>query len=134
MLTYLIDDDAISLFVAEQVLRQAGVSSPIRPFAAAEEALRFLVSHLPAEVPELMLLDLNMPMMNGWEFLEALRPHAPALAGRCHIYLLTSSLALSDTVRAKDFPLVRGIIHKPLDEDEVRGIQHAQGQPRSNPA
>jgi CheY-like chemotaxis protein len=128
MLTYLIDDDAISLFLAEQVLRQAGITAPIRLFAAAEEALHFLVSHLPTEVPELLLLDLNMPMMNGWQFLEALRPHAAALAGRCHIYILTSSLALADTARAKDFALVRGVIHKPLNEDEVQGIQHAAKQ------
>ncbi|AMJ66204.1 response regulator [Hymenobacter sp. PAMC 26628] len=128
MLTYLIDDDPISLFLAEQVLRQEGVTSPIRPFATAEEALHFLSSHLPTEVPAVILLDLNMPVMNGWEFLEALRPYAAALAGRCHIYILTSSLALADTSRAKDFALVSGIIHKPLNEDGVQGIRHAAGQ------
>ena len=128
MLTYIIDDESISLFLTEQVLRQAGITSRIRPFAAAEEALHFLVSHLRTEVPDVILLDLNMPMMNGWEFLEALAPHVAVLAGRCHIYILTSSLALTDTDRAKDFALVRGIIHKPLHEDEVQGIQHAAKQ------
>jgi CheY-like chemotaxis protein len=128
MLTYLIDDEYIGRFVAEQVLRQAGFAAPIHSFAQAEEALYSLVSHLPTEVPELILLDLNMPLMNGWDFLEALRPHAAALAGRCQLYILTSSLALTDTTRAKDFDFVRGIIHKPLDEDEVLGIQHAAKQ------
>jgi CheY-like chemotaxis protein len=126
MLTYLIDDESISLFLAEQVLRQQGVTSPIRPFGGAEEGLHFLVTNLPTEVPDVILLDLNMPRMNGWEFLEALGPHAGALAGRCHIYILTSSLALADTTRAKDFALVRGIIHKPLDEDEVQSIRAAR--------
>jgi CheY-like chemotaxis protein len=128
MLTYIIDDESISRFVAEQVLRQAGFTAPIRLFAKAEKALHFLVSHLPTEVPELILLDLNMPLMNGWQFLEALRPHAAALAGRCHIYILTSSLALADTARAKDFAFVSGIIHKPLDKEEVQGIQHTAMQ------
>ena len=128
MLTYIIDDEAISLFLTEQVLRQAGVTPPIRSFTEAEAALQSLVSHLRTEVPNVILLDLNMPMMNGWEFLEALAPHAAALAGRCHIYILTSSLALADTNRAKDFALVRGVIHKPLNEDEVQGIRHAAKQ------
>jgi CheY-like chemotaxis protein len=124
----LIDDDAISLFVAEQILREAGFAAPIHSFTNAEKALHSLVSHLPSEVPELILLDLNMPLMNGWDFLEVLQPHAAALAGRCQVYILTSSLALADTARAQDFALVSGIIHKPLDEEEVLGIQHAARQ------
>ncbi|OGX90773.1 response regulator [Hymenobacter coccineus] len=133
MLTYLIDDDPVSLFLAEQVLRQAGVASPIRQFATAEAALQFLSSHLTTEVPHVILLDLNMPAMNGWEFLEALRPHAAALVGHCHIYILTSSLSLSDTARAKDFALVSDVIHKPLSEDGVQGIRHAAEQLHSSP-
>jgi CheY-like chemotaxis protein len=129
MLTYIIDDEPISLFLTEQVLRQEGVMSPIRPFQAAEEALQSLVSRLTTEVPDVILLDLNMPLMNGWEFLEALQPHTAELAGRCHIYILTSSLALADTARAKDFALVSGVIHKPLNEDEVQSIQHAARRP-----
>jgi hypothetical protein len=97
-------------------------------FAAAKKGLHFLVSHLPTEVPKLLLLDRNMPLRNVWDFLETPQPHAAALAGRCHIYILTSSLALADTVRTKDFALVRSVIHKPLTEDEVQGIQHGAKQ------
>lgn len=125
MLTYIIDDESISRFLTEQVLRQEEITSPIRPFAAGEEALHFLLSHQPTEVPDVILLDLNMPTMNGWQFLEALGPHAAALACGCHVYVLTSSLATADTARAKDFALVRGIIHKPLNEDEVPRIRYA---------
>jgi response regulator RpfG family c-di-GMP phosphodiesterase len=125
MLTYIIDDEPISLFLTEQVLRMEGVTSTIRTFYRAEEALRFLLAHLAIEVPEVILLDLNMPMMNGWDFLEALAPHATSLAGRCRIYVLTSSLVLADTARATSYALVTGIIHKPLDENEIRGIRQA---------
>lgn len=125
MLTYIIDDDAISLFLIEQMLRLEGVGSPIRTFAGAEEALRVLLAAPVAEAPAVVLLDLNIPVMSGWDFLEALAPHAAALAGRCRVYLLTSSLALADMDRAQGHALVAGVIHKPLGEAEISGIREA---------
>ncbi len=125
MLIYLIDDDTISLYLTEQVLRIEGFATDIRTFVAAGEALNLLVSRLPAELPEVIFLDLNMPVMDGWGFLKALGPYAPALHGRCRIYILTSSLAPADTARARDCALVSGIIHKPLDEEEIRAIRAA---------
>lgn len=127
MLTYLIDDDNISLYLTEQVLRMEDFATDIRTFLAAEEALAVLVAGLPAELPAVIFLDLNMPVMDGWGFLDALGPHAPALHGRCRIYILTSSLAPADTAKAQGCALVAGIIHKPLDEDEVRAIRAQLG-------
>lgn len=120
MLTYLIDDDPVSLFVAEQTLRLAGLMHPIIPFIAAQEAWACLQPRLVAEPPAFIFLDLNMPVMDGWAFLDVLAPHAATLQDRCHIYLLTSSLALADTARARGHALVQGVIHKPLDEDAIR--------------
>ena len=122
MLTYLIDDDVVSLFVAEQTLRLEGFLAPIIPFTTAEDAWAYLEPRLVTEPPEFIFLDLNMPMMDGWAFLDLLAPHAAALEGRCRIYLLTSSLALVDSEKARGHSLVQGIIHKPLDEDAIRAV------------
>lgn len=132
MLTYLIDDDQVSLFVAEHTLRLEGFPDPILSFSGAAEAWAYLQPRLATEPPTFIFLDLNMPVMDGWAFLDVLAPHAAALRGRCHIYILTSSLALADTEKARSHALVQGIIHKPLDEDAIRaavlGHSGAAGQ------
>lgn len=122
MLTYLIDDDPTSLFLTEQMLRLGGFQSPILSFSEAAGALAHLLPRLLTESPQVILLDLNMPCMDGWQFLDALTPYAALLQGCCQLYLLTSSLALADTARARSYPLIAGVIHKPLDEDEVRAL------------
>lgn len=124
MLTYLIDDDQISLFVTEQVLRAEGLMPDVRSFLSAELALAYLLPRLSTAPPQLILLDLNMAKMDGWDFLAALAPHQDALRN-CSIYLLTSSLAPADTCRAKEYTYLVDIIHKPMDEYDVKVIRAA---------
>jgi CheY-like chemotaxis protein len=123
MLTYLIDDDLISLYVAEHVLRTEGFTEDIELFTTAEAALCSLAAQLPTQLPRVMFLDLNMPVLDGWDFLQALEPYAMALQGRCHIYILTSSLALADIAKAQDYPLVSGVLNKPLAAADVHAIK-----------
>lgn len=122
MKTFLIDDDYLSNYITEKVLTNGGFSDNITCFLSAEEALSTLKQGMPENVPDVIFLDLNMPGMNGWGFLEALEPYKSELADKCHIYILTSSLILADTDRAKDYELVSGLIHKPLDREYVQVI------------
>ncbi|ALW83899.1 hypothetical protein AUC43_01525 [Hymenobacter sedentarius] len=122
MKTYLIDDDHLGIFLTEQLLRAEGFSNSICTFESAEAALQSLAQG-EDEVPQVVFLDLNMPVMNGWEFLDALVPYEKKLRGNCHIYILTSSLALTDLEKSKHYALVVGLIHKPLDSKEIRAIQ-----------
>lgn len=122
MKTFLIDDDHIGNYLTKSLLRLEGFSNSICTFESAEKALNALRQPELQEMPEVIFLDLNMPVMNGWQFLDALAPFADQLRNRCHIYVLTSSLALADMERAQTYDLVTGLIHKPIDSGEIRAI------------
>ena len=123
MKTYLIDDDHISIFITAQTLRLENFSEDIHTFQSAEEALDKLEGAAGVkESPQVIFLDLNMPGMNGWDFLEALKPHESRLAEKCRIYILTSSLDFTDTLRIKDYPLVTDLLHKPIGPEDIQVI------------
>ena len=96
MKTYLIDDDVLGIYLTEHLLRREGFSQSITSFQSAELALQTLLHDSGSRPPDVIFLDLNMPLMSGWDFLDALAPYRRQLLGRCHIYILTSSLALAD--------------------------------------
>ena len=86
--------------------------------------LAFLLPQIPAGlVPQVILLDLNMPLVSGWDFLDLLKRHEVQLQGQCFVYLLTSSMAPADEARAKTYPLVAGVLHKPLDKRQIQQIR-----------
>jgi CheY-like chemotaxis protein len=123
METILIDDDSIGVFMTERLLKREEFASSIASYTSAEQALAFLMQAEPQQLPQVIFLDLNMPVMDGWDFLEALRPLEHQLLGRCHVYILTSSLAHSDSNRIRQYPLVAGLIHKPLDSAQIQSVR-----------
>lgn len=129
MKTYLIDDDSLAIYLTEQLLRAEDFSNAICTFQSAKKALdKLLIRASEKLVPQVVFLDLNMPEMDGWQFLDALAPYEEELRGNCSIYILTSSLALSDLEKSKEYDLVAGLIHKPLDSREIRAIRSQLGE------
>ena len=122
MKTYTIDDDQISNFLTERLLAEAGFATEIHSFLSAEDAFNYVVQSLDTNIPDIIFLDLNMPRMNGWEFLDALTPYNDSFLGKCRIYILTSSLDTSDCARSEQYELVYGFIHKPLKPEDIQVI------------
>lgn len=124
MHTLLIEDDLTATFLTKRLFHHEAVPGELTTFESPVAALAFIQAQVAAHTPpDVILLDLNMPLLSGWQVLDALAPVQEHLLGHCLVYVLTSSLATSDMTRAQTYPLVAGFIHKPLDRLELHAIQ-----------
>jgi two-component system chemotaxis response regulator CheY len=120
---YLIDDDEICLLLSEYIFLESHYTDRCIIFKDPREALAALMHDLEeGTLPEIILLDLNIPVMTSWEFLEKLRPYETQLRNKCFIYMLTSSVNEPDLVRAKNCGLVFELIQKPFTLDKLNAI------------
>ena len=110
----LVDDNDADNVYHEIVLRRAGYSGEIVVCESGEAALEYLRAH-PDQPPELVLLDINMPGMDGFEFARAATPYLTG-AATATVVMLTSSASEADRRKAKSLEVIRGYIIKPLTE------------------
>jgi len=78
-----------------------------------------------SKLPNLILLDLNMPVMGGWEFLELFSTNYPHFVERIKIFVLSSSINPEDRIRASKEPLVEAFLYKPLNDRDIEIIRKA---------
>lgn len=116
----IIDDDAIVLFVQEKMLNRCGFSNNLFSFKEASAALAFLKDQ-PVEENFLILLDINMPEMNGWDFLDALKEFSTSESIK--VIMVTSSIDQYDKRKADCYSNVIGFIEKPITADNCNKIK-----------
>ena len=123
MKVYIIDDDPLSIFVTQSLLSFDSDTWDVHCFLDATVALQQLQAE--TALPRLIFLDLNMPVMSGWDFLDALSA-LPALSDKFKVFILTSSLDATDIMRAEAYPIVARFIHKPITSEDIRLIAEEQ--------
>ncbi len=112
---YLVDDQPISNFITKKLLDLEGYLGEVIDFTNPVEAL----SAVKEDKDALILLDLNMPEMNGWEFLEALKPF-----GVNHkVIILTSSTSKCDRERVQEFSCVLKYLVKPMNKKKFNELK-----------
>lgn len=109
----LIDDDPLSLQLTEMILRVHYPQTETVSFQGAEPALEFLKSN--EHKPAIILLDLNMPMMTGWDFLDR-------YTDKTDVFILTSSKEKSDLEKRNKYEVVKDYLVKPLDMSKAKKI------------
>ncbi|WP_264563533.1 response regulator [Flavobacterium sp. N3904] len=117
----LVDDDEVFVFLTSKMLEQSKLVDLIKIFDNGYDALVFLKENLGNidALPDIILLDLSMPIMDGWEFLEEYVKINPLIGKKITIYICSSSISPADVSRAKAINEVSDFIIKPMTKDKL---------------
>jgi len=116
-----IDDNEIDRYVAELVMEKNLFAQKVVCIESGRDALDYLfaLEGNPEEVPQLIFLDINMPEMNGFEFLIEYEKLSESIKNNCIIMMLTTSLHEEDRIKAKENKYVFKFLNKPLSKDKL---------------
>lgn len=126
-----IDDDPLCLLLAEVVIKQSNVVDEVLLAESGHAALSLLKKiystgeNLMAsqELSTLIFLDLNMPVMNGWEFLDVFERDYQHLCGLVKVVILTSSIDTADIIRSRQYKIVSDYIPKPITVNAIHKLK-----------
>jgi CheY-like chemotaxis protein len=121
----LVDDDEINNFISVKLIKKTLLNTEISTCLNGKFAIELLVEIQetnPDKLPDYILLDINMPIMNGWEFLEEYKRLGIDPNGKSKIFIISSSVFNNDINKAKSYSLVKDFISKPLSVDKIKEV------------
>ena len=115
-----IDDSKLDCFIAEKIIKNTGISESIRSFLQATEALDYIKS-IPVDdhTRTVILVDIQMPVMNGFEFVEAFERLPADLIKNYTIFIISSSINENDLSRVHTYGTVKQFLNKPLTSNNL---------------
>jgi CheY-like chemotaxis protein len=122
----LVDDDQTSIFICRKVLQTFGLFNEIHSASNGVEALNFYDQCVRDSrmLPEIILLDINMPVMNGFQFISAFSQSEVYKTNKISIIIVSSSNYFEDIQRAKELG-INHYIHKPVTIDKLKEVLNA---------
>lgn len=125
----LVDDDEINNFISIKLIKKVLLNTEISACLNGKFAIDELIEinrKDPAALPDYILLDINMPIMNGWEFLDEYEKLDIDIAGKTKIYIISSSVFSNDISKAKTYRSVKDFISKPLNIEKINELFTAE--------
>lgn len=113
---FLIDDDQVYQYLTKKVMEDSHIVKHIDVFSNGLQAIEHLETRIdePGSLPEVIFLDISMPIMDGWEFLDEFKRIATSIKKTIVIYIVSSSISPSDISKANQQENVRDYIIKPI--------------------
>jgi CheY-like chemotaxis protein len=118
----LIDDNSLDNFVNKKLLEANGFATEVTAFQSAEEALTFLKSASALALPDVIFLDIMMPGMDGFQFLDEFATLPESTQQQCKIIMLSTSESFRDLNRANKNRFIKKFLNKPLTNQTVNAI------------
>lgn len=124
----IIDDDPIFIYGTKRMMKETNFCDSITVFNNGEDALLGLTEMLQVthELPQVIFLDLNMPIMNGWEFLDEFIKLPNNSLNKTVIYVISSSVDPRDIEKVKEYELISNYILKPITPNDFETILNSQ--------
>ncbi|MCB4797411.1 response regulator [Neotamlana laminarinivorans] len=117
----IIDDDEIYQFTAIQTLKKIDIEKNVTSFYDGEEAFNFFLDNINTEsnLPDVILLDINMPVMDGFQFMDAYVKLKSKIKKNITIYMVSSSVDPADMKKVEDYKDIIGYIVKPMKRGDL---------------
>jgi CheY-like chemotaxis protein len=115
-----IDDSKLDCFIAEKIIRNTGKCESIKSFLQAREALEYISTTTVEEHSHtIVLVDIQMPVMNGFEFVEAFEKLPQQIVDNYTIYIISSSINENDLSKVHNYTTVKQFLNKPLTSNNL---------------
>jgi CheY-like chemotaxis protein len=117
----LIDDDEITVTICDRLMKISDFAANVIACPDGQRATDYLVENVSC-LPEIILVDLQMGIMNGWDFLNWFQKWPASLQKCPAVYVLSSSLSHEDVQRSESYGCVKGFIVKPITVEHLNNI------------